>query len=220
MYDYFLFDLDGTLTDSGPGITNAAAYALNCAGISGYDPELLLRFIGPPLTDSFERYFGLSGDANTKAVTDFRVYYNTMGGKYENRIYDGIIELLEGLKSRGKALILCTSKAEPAALDITAHFGLDKYFLIQAGGVDVIRSTKDKVIAHALSELERLTGGYVKPYKLVMVGDREHDIFGAKANCIDSIGVLFGYGSFEELKAAGADHIVATPTDILKIADA
>lgn len=217
MYDYILFDLDGTLTDSGPGITNAVKYALGCAGISEYTDRQLLSFIGPPLTDSFERVFGMTGEENTEAVKNFRVYYNTMGGKFESRLYDGIQELFEGLTAMGKKLVLCTSKAEPAALEITSHYGLDKYFIFQAGGIDVVRSSKDRVIAHALKAVSGLEGHEIDLSRVVMVGDREHDIFGAAANGIDSIGVLFGFGSLDELTAAGAVHIAGSPGDILKL---
>ena len=133
-------------------------------------------------------------------------------GIYENEVYPGIENLLASLSEKGKKIILATSKPEPFAKEILRHFGLEKYFLFAAGStMDETRTNKAEVIEYALSEC-----GITDKSSVVMVGDREHDIIGANKNGIDSIGVLFGYGSREELENAGADYIAETVEDILK----
>jgi len=216
MYDYLLFDLDGTVTDSGPGITNAVRFALKEQNISPEDPSVLYRFIGPPLWDSFALYFQLTGEENKRAVADFRRYYNA-GGKYENAVYTGMEEVLRTASESGKTLVLCTSKPEAPAIDILRHFGLDRYFTLFSGGVDGIRSEKDEVIAYALELIEHHAGVPVDRSRILMIGDREFDILGARTHGLDSVGVLFGFGSREELTAAGATYLVETPMDLLSV---
>ena len=209
-YDVILFDLDGTLTDPGIGITNSVMHALKKYGIEVEDRASLYKFIGPPLIDSFEKYFGFSHEEAVKSVDYYREYYKDKG-IYENLVYDGIENLLVSLYEKGKKIILATSKPEPFAKEILRHFGLDKYFLFAAGStMDETRTNKAEVIEYALSEC-----GITDKTSVVMVGDREHDIIGANKNGIDSIGVLFGYGSREELETAGATYIAETVGEIL-----
>ncbi|MBQ2847177.1 MAG: HAD family hydrolase [Clostridia bacterium] len=210
-YSVVLFDLDGTLTDPGIGITNSVMHALKKYGIEVEDRAELYKFVGPPLIDSFERYYGFSHDEAVKSVAYYREYYRDKG-MFENSVYDGIEDLLKRLCEKGKNIILATSKPEPFAKEILRHFDLEKYFFFAAGStMDETRTNKADVIEYALSECL-----ITDKTSVVMVGDREHDIIGAKKNGIDSIGVLFGYGSREELESAGATYIAETVEDIEK----
>lgn len=209
-YEVILFDLDGTLTDPGLGITNSVMHALKKYGIEVADRTELYKFIGPPLIDSFEKYYGFSHEEAVKSVDYYREYYRDKG-IYENAVYDGIENLLKSLKEKRKKIILATSKPELFAKEILRHFNLEKYFFFAAGStMSETRTNKAEVIEYALSEC-----GITDKASVVMIGDREHDIIGAKKNGIDSIGVLFGYGSREELEAAGATYIAETVEDII-----
>lgn len=211
MYRYLLFDLDGTLTDPGLGITNSVMYALDKFGIHVDDRTSLYRFIGPPLMDSFERFYGFSPAQSERAVGYYREYFRETG-IFENKVYDGIPELLNALKEKEKTLAVATSKPEEFAVRILRHFGLYEYFEFVAGAtMDHTRCKKPDVMRYALEKL-----GVSDNSAAIMIGDREHDIIGAKENGLDSVGVLFGYGSCEELKQAGAVYIAETPEDILR----
>lgn len=217
MYDIILFDLDGTLTDPGEGITNSVAYALAKWGITEADRSKLYRFIGPPLKDSFMEYYGFTPEDADAAIVAYRAYFRDRG-IFENRVYDGIEELLKSLKAHSKTVVLATSKPEEFARRILVHFGLDGYFDLIAGAtMDSSRSRKGDVIAYALESLETEKGIAVSKTATVMVGDRHQDIRGAKENGLDSIGVLFGYGDRAELETAGATHIAPAVEDILSI---
>ncbi len=208
-YDVILFDLDGTLTDPAIGITNSVMHSLKKYGIEVVDRTELYKFIGPPLHESYEKFYGFSADEALRAVEHYREYYRVKG-IYENLVYDGIEELLVKLNENGKKVILATSKPEIFAREILRYFGLDKYFYYAAGAnLDGSRTDKAEVIAYALE-----AGGVSDKSSVVMVGDREHDIIGANKNGIDSIGVLFGYGSRAELENAGATYIAKTVCDI------
>ena len=212
MYDTVLFDLDGTLTDPGEGITNSVAYALSKYGIETKDKRELYKFIGPPLKDSFMKYYGFDEVKAEEAIAFYREYFRDRG-IFENRVYDDVKDMLTKLYADGKIIVLATSKPEKFALRILEHFDLRKYFSVVAGAsMDSSRSKKGDVIAYALSMCENIDKNTA-----VMIGDREHDIIGAKENSLKSIGVLYGYGDENELKTAGADHIVSTPKDILKL---
>ncbi len=208
-YELILFDLDGTLTDPGIGITNSVAYALNKYGIEVQDKTELYKFIGPPLIDSFMKYYGFSYEQAQEAVVYYREYYAETG-IFENRVYDGIEMLLLQLTDAGKRICLATSKPEPFAKMILEYFGLTQYFEYIAGAaMDETRTKKDEVIKYALEQCNLLGGSNV-----IMIGDREYDIFGAKTHGVDSIGVLFGYGSRAELESAGATYIAESVEDI------
>ena len=174
MFDTILFDLDGTLTDSGLGITKGVQYALGQMGYAVPPRESLFSFIGPPLHKSFQRHYGMDEAASVEAVRQFRVYYNQMGGILENEVYPGIRALLSELKQAGKRLMIATSKPQAAAELVMHHFGLDEFVPEIVGGTDdPSRNTKGKVIAWVLREYG------VNPGSVLMVGDREHDIHGA-----------------------------------------
>ncbi len=208
-----LFDLDGTLTDPALGITKSVAYALDAYGVAYESLDTLQPFIGPPLREQFMKYTGFDVETGEKMVKKYREYYSVTG-IYENRVYDGIPEMLEKLKAAGKTLAVATSKPEKFANIILEHFDIAKYFHLCAGAnMDNTRTNKAEVIEYALSEL----GVSDKKDSVVMVGDRMHDINGAKKNGLSSIGVTFGYGSKEELSECGADIIVDTVRELSEI---
>ncbi|WP_019318861.1 HAD family hydrolase, partial [Streptococcus mutans] len=194
MYQTILFDLDGTLTNPALGITNSLVYALEKFNIEVTDKKELYRFIGPPLQDSFENFCHFSKEDSLKAVDFYRDYFRHKG-LYENEVYQGIPDLLERLKAQGKKLLVATSKPERFARQILKHFELFDYFDLVAGAsMDGSRRLKGDVIAHALTsaQVSDLSAA-------IMIGDREHDIIGAKKNGLDAIGVLYGFGNREEL---------------------
>lgn len=208
MYKYVLFDLDGTLTDPAEGITNSVAYSLSRYGIEISDKSTLNTFIGPPLAESFQKYYGFSTLQSFDAVTKYREYYHDRG-IFENRLYDGIPELLSALKEKGARVIMATSKPTVFAERIAVHFGIDKYFDVIIGSeLDGSRVDKAEVIACALEKAGADNSC------AVMVGDRLHDVIGAKKNGLLSVGVLYGYGSCEELSESGADHIVSSVSEL------
>ena len=197
------FDLDGTLTDSGPGIANSVAYALKHFGISVGDRRELYPFIGPALMDSFMEYCGFSREQALEAIKKYREYF-VEKGMFENAVYPGIPELLAGLKKQGRRLAVATSKPEVFAQQILEHFGLSGYFQTITGScLDGSRSQKAEVIACTLERLGLGAGADV-----LMIGDRRQDIEGARACGLPAAGVLYGYGSAEELTQAGALYLV------------
>ena len=205
MYHTILFDLDGTLTDPGVGITSSVAYALQHYGITVSDRSELYRFIGPPLQDAFQEYYGFSKEQADEAVLFYRERFRSIG-IFENEIYPGIDEMLRDLKKAGKTLLLATSKPEEFANTILKHFHIDSYFSCVTGSTfDGKRAKKAEVIEEVFARC-----GITDKSGVVMVGDREHDIHGANATGLDSIGILYGYGCREEHEAAGATHIVET----------
>jgi phosphoglycolate phosphatase len=211
-FEHILFDLDGTLTDSGPGIINSVIYALERFNIKVADRNTLRSFIGPPLTDSFQRFLCSSREEAERAVVYFREYY-TDKGMFENTVYNGVPQLLATLLEHGMHPILTTSKAEVFAKQILEHFDLARYFELIAGScLDGTRVKKAEVIRYALESFE-----VTDLSKVIIVGDREHDVLGAKATGISSLGVLYGYGDREELEHAGADFIAETVADIGRI---
>ena len=210
-YDTVLFDLDGTLTDPGEGITNSVAYALRQFGIENTDRTQLYKFIGPPLKQSFMQYYGFSDQQAEEAVAQYRVYFAPKG-LFENKVYPGVPQLLAQLRAKGYKLLLATSKPEGFAVQILEHFGLLEYFDVAAGAtMDGSRVAKADVIAYALQK-----AGVTDRTRAVMVGDRLHDVEGAKAQGLACIGVLYGYGDAAELTAAGAAHLAATPAEVLQ----
>lgn len=222
MYDTILFDLDGTLSDPGIGITNSVMHALEHWNIRVKERSELYRFIGPPLLSSFEKFYGFSKEESREALKIYREYFSVKG-LFENDMYEGIEELLKELKARGKRVILATSKPELYARQILEHFGIDGYFdFIGGASMDEVRVAKADVIRYALESVGLLKAGEALlpedvRMKTVMIGDRFHDVEGAKANGLQTIGVLYGYGSREELEEAGAEHIAAEAADILTI---
>lgn len=211
-YKYVFFDLDGTISDSGPGIRNAVRYALDKYGMSESDEKKLNRFVGPPLYDSFSMFYGFSKERSVEAVKFFREYYVDTG-LYENTPYDEIENVLKTLKNLGKTLIVATSKPERLAVKILHHFGLSKYFDEITGATDdgsIIK--KDDVIKLAISRqnISDLSS-------CIMVGDRASDTIGARKVGMDSMGVLYGYGSLEEMTEVSPEYIAESVSDIAKI---
>ena len=208
-YKNILFDLDGTITDPGIGITNSVMYALKKYGIEVNDRTQLYKFIGPPLIDSFMNYYGFSKDEAKIAVEYYREYYREKG-IFENLVYDGFEDLLKRFKDNNKILIVATSKPEVFAKQILVHFDIFEYFTYVAGSnLDGTRVKKDEVIKYALESCN-----VTDLSKAIMIGDRKHDVIGAKKAGVDSIGILYGYGSKKELEEAGADYIVDTVAGI------
>ena len=194
-----LFDLDGTLTDSGEGIMNCARLALNTTGIPIPDDKTMRTVVGPPLEVSFAR-FGMKAEDIPNAIEVFRRRYTAVG-KYENFPYPGIHELLKKLKAQGHTLCVATSKPEVMALDIMNHFELASYFEMIAGAtLDRKRITKEDVITYLLNAMGN-------PENLLMVGDTQYDVIGARAHGIATIGVTWGYGEEETIRDAGAAAI-------------
>lgn len=209
-YDTFFFDLDGTIIDSSVGITNSVMYALKRFGIEETDRMSLYKFIGPPLTESFERFYGFDEEKAIEAVNVYREYYADKG-IFEIEVYEGIPETVKALKKAGKKVVVATSKPEIFARRIMEYIGLSEYFDYIAGmGMDGARNTKAEVIDYAM-EACQLT----EKEKILMIGDREHDVIGAKRIGIDCVGVLYGFGSQEEFEEAGATYIVEKATDVL-----
>ncbi|MBR0157289.1 MAG: HAD hydrolase-like protein [Clostridia bacterium] len=204
-FKYNLFDLDGTLTDPALGITNSVMHALEKTGLPVPPREELYRYIGPPLVFSFQTYAGMDEAAAEKALLYYRERFSA-GGLFENEIYPGIAELLEELKRGGGKVILATGKPEEFAAMILEHFGILKYFDFVAGNtLDEKRPEKRDVFGHILSRYPDISGD-----NTVMVGDRCYDIFAAKEFGVRSVGVLYGFGSEEELRNAGADAAADT----------
>ncbi len=202
-YKYLLFDLDGTLTDPAEGITRAVSHALSHFGIHIEDRTTLYPFIGPPLKDSFRDFYGFSDTQILIAEDKYREYFSEKG-IFENKIYPGIRELLASLEENEAQILLATSKPEVFAERILEHFHIREFFDFVGGAtMDGTRSGKKDVVRYVLDSAD-----IEKPSEAVMIGDRRHDIEGAQANSLDSIGVLWGYGNKEEFQKAAATYTV------------
>lgn len=208
-YENILFDLDGTLTDPRLGITRSVQYALNKMGIKENDLDKLTRFIGPPLAYSFQDFYGFDEKEAWQAVEFYREYF-AVKGIFENRVYEGIPELLQELYDCGLTLAVATSKPTVFAEKILRHFAIDKYFAAVVGShLDGSRVDKGEVIEETLKVL-----GIDDAGKAVMVGDRKHDIIGAHRNNVKAVAVGYGYGCEEEFRQAGADYVVWTVEEL------
>ncbi|MGR6835211.1 HAD family hydrolase [Syntrophomonas erecta] len=208
-YQTILFDLDGTLTDPKEGITKSVQYALNKSGIKVPEQDELVKFIGPPLVESFRKFFQLGHDQAWKAVEYYREYFSVRG-MYENEVYPGIDNLLKDLSEQGKCLAVATSKPTIYSERILEYFKLDKYFsLVIGSNLDGSRVVKKEIIEIAQAGKD--------PGQTVMVGDRMHDVVGAHHNGIDSIAVAYGYGSIEELTNADPTYLVKTVQELGKL---
>ena len=204
-----LFDLDGTLTDSGEGIINCAALALRHFGLPVPSREEMRVFVGPPLYETFQK-FGVPAEKTDEAIRVYRSRYIPTG-MFENTPYPGVKALLEALKSEGYTLYVATSKPEEMSVTILEKFGLAPYFdRICGASTDTSRSTKDAVIAYLLAQ----SGA---KEDMVMVGDTKYDVLGAKAHGIPTIGVSWGYGSVTEMMDAGAVAIADTTQQLLEL---
>lgn len=208
-YKYALFDLDGTLTDPAPGITNCIMYALRKFGITPPPREELYKLIGPPLLYSFRESFGLSENDAELALSYYRERFSDVG-LFENEMYSGIKELLSDLFLSGTKVILATSKPDVYSKRILEHFDIDRYFyFLAANTLDESRPEKSDVIAYAMESCK-----INAPHEAVMVGDRKYDILGGKQFGLRTVGVSYGFGGREELEKAGADEIADTAEEL------
>ncbi len=213
MYTTILFDLDGTITDSEEGIIRSVEYALQKSGIREYDRSNLLRFIGPPLRQSFQEYFGMTSEQAEQATAFYRERYIPIG-KFECSLYPGIAQLLQKLHRAGRKVVLATSKPESTAREILDHFSLTGYFTLIGGALmDGSRDTKESVLRYILD-----TG--VVTGDAVMVGDTRFDMEGAAAAGLPAIGVTYGFGSLEELTKGGAAAIAEDVPQLAALLDA
>ena len=203
-----LFDLDGTLSHSEPGICGTLKLALAEVGLPVPSDDLLRTAIGPPFTTGLPD-IGVPADRVDEVTVAYRSIYEDTG-LFDTTMYDGVADLLDELTDRGRTLCVATSKPETSALRVVEHFGLsDRFKVIGAASDDYLVHTKADVIASVLDRL-----GLVGGDEIVMVGDRRYDVEGAAAHGIDTIGVTWGYGSRTELQAAGAWAIVEQPSDV------
>lgn len=210
-YKHILFDLDGTLTDSKEGITKSISYALSKIGIQVSDLDTLEKFVGPPLSESFKEYYGLNEEEESDAIRYYREYFKDKG-ILENKVYDGIEELLIELKEKDFMLYVATSKPTVFAKIILDHFKLSNYFKgIVGSELDGTRSKKGEVIKHIINEFK------LNVEDVIMVGDRKHDMIGAFENEVANLGVTYGYGTKEELQKSGANYIAEEIRDISRI---
>ena len=213
MYEVVFLDLDGTITDSKPGVLTSVKYALRKMGKPIPSEAELNNFIGPPLVDSFEKYCGMNNEEANRATDIYREYYVGQDGLFDAVVYDGVEEMLKTLNAAGKRVIVATAKPEEMAQSVLAHFKLTQYFEYIAGAsMDETRNNKTAVIKYALE-----IGDITDLSQVVMVGDRHHDMEGAAANGIGSIGVLYGYGDEAELIGSGAGTLAATPQEAAAI---
>ncbi len=209
MYDLVLFDLDGTLTDPQVGITKSIQYALFRLGVPEDNPERLVSFIGPPLYESFKQHYSFDEPTALEAIEFYREYFSDTG-IYENAVYPKIPELLMHLADCRKTMGVATSKPTPFAEKILIHFDLREYFTFVAGSeLEPTGVSKSEIIRRALLKFRDIS-----KEKVIMVGDRKHDIYGARDNGIHSIGVTYGYGTVEELSAVHPTYLVDSVEDL------
>lgn len=218
---YILLDLDGTITDSGEGITKSVQYALEKLGIEERDEAVLKRYIGPPLNESFVRFHGMKEEDSLKAVAYYRERY-AVKGIYENKLFDGITDVLSGLKKEGYIVALATCKPEIYVPTILKHFNIEQYFDVAVGSEleGGKRRHKDDVIEEVLRQIMKkldINESDLVSVKAdsIMIGDRKDDVLGAKAVGIESIGLRYGFAEKDELENAGADYILENASDIL-----
>ena len=210
---HIIFDLDGTLTDSGEGIINSVLYAYEKMGLPLPAEGCRREFVGPPLSESFAAH-GVPAERIDEAIRTYRERYVGGGGKYENRVYDGIPELLENLKAAGCRLYVGTSKPEPVSNDILKKFDLHKYFDIIAGATeDLTRETKTQVLEYLVEQI----GTKSEDDELVMVGDTKYDVLGAADLSIPCIGVSWGYGDPSDMENAGAVGIAHNTEELFAL---
>lgn len=207
-FDGVIFDFDGTVSDTSEGIYNGVRYALKKMGFHELTEEQLATFVGPPLFDAFRYYFDIDEDTAHETIKAYREYYSVTG-LFESKVYDGMVDLFEALKERNIKIGIATGKPQPFAERLIAKFGIDKYFdTIVGQNFKITDSSKSQLITTAYKNMGLL------PERVCMVGDREFDIIGAKDAKITGIGILYGFGSREELENANADYIAPTVKDL------
>ena len=210
MYQYILFDLDGTLADTSEGILNSAQYSLKQCGIAEADRNKLKKFIGPPLKDTFMKLYSMDEEQATEATAKFREFYNEHG-KYQCKLYNGTEHLLKSLKEHGATLIVATSKPTVFSEEILSFLKIDQYFDgIIGSNLDNTRSKKGEIIGYILQEYN-----ISDKKSAVMIGDKSQDLTGAFQCGISAIGVTYGFGTLEELSSVTSEAILNSPSSIL-----
>lgn len=210
---HVLLDLDGTISDSSLGIGRSLRHAFEMCGYAAPTDEQIRAMIGPPFEMSFPK-IGIPADDVERVIEAYRVRYEDVG-LYENDVYTGIADMLTELRDAGHVISLATAKPQVTAIRIIEHFGLTDFFEVQAGATSEVgsaRRTKGEVIAYALARLGLPAAG--GDHRVVMVGDRDHDVEGASLHALPCLGVTWGFGSPEELLGAGAVALVDTPGDV------
>lgn len=243
-YKYLLFDLDGTLTDPKEGITTSIQYALKFFGIDEPDLDKLEPFIGPPLKDSFIKYYGFDEEKAETAIAKYREWFSPTG-IFQNKIYPGTGDMLAALKNEGKVLAVASSKPTVFVEKILNHFEIRQYFDVVVGSeLNGVRGSKEEVVEEALRQLsakcahdkdtaagsgeaaaacsekaaiDAATAIDIDKEHTAMIGDREFDVFGGKQHGLATVGVTFGYAGEGELEAAGADYIVNTVEELRRL---
>ena len=211
-YSVIAFDLDGTLTNPESGLIAGFKYALDAYGVKYESEESLKKFIGPPLQNAWVEEYGVSRETAVEMLLKFREFYNVYGW-WDNKPYDGVHKMLANLRSSGKRLIVATSKPEHIAKRVLKLFELDVYFdFIGGASTDLKRDTKEQVLSYALESVGCTDGS-----SAILVGDRKYDSEGARLCGIDSLGVLWGHGSREEIETSGFDLIASTPDDVVML---
>ena len=213
-YNYYLFDFDGTLCDTTPGIFNSVIYSLECFGIKETDMEKLNFFVGPPLFESYKTLYGVSDSDADWLIEKYRERYRIKAAE-ESTLYKGIPELLRQLKKKGKKIAVASSKPQFFVEEISKHWGIYEYYdFISAETFENKHSSKKELIEACLDFF-----GNPPHSEVLMTGDRFYDIDGAKDAGVDSAGAVYGFGTKEELANAGATYILYTPEDLLKTED-
>lgn len=210
MYQYLLFDLDGTLTNPKEGITRSVQHALRHFGIEVADPDTLTPYIGPPLIPSFIEFHGLTQEQAPEALQVYRQRFSTVG-LFENEVLNGVPEMLRALKQNGRFVAVASSKPEPYVIRILEHFDLLQYFdEVVGASMDEKRSAKKDIIEEALRRMGKAPGDR----DILMIGDRMHDVEGAQLCGLDSLGIYTGFASEGELEDAGATYVFHTIRDM------
>ena len=214
-YTHILFDLDGTLSDPKEGITGSVQYALKALGIDEPDADKLEPFIGPPLKDSFQEFYGLNEEQADFAVQKYRERFKDQG-IFENTLYPGMKELLKRLNEAGCVLAVASSKLEVSVTEILRYFAIGDCFEVTVGSEpDGRRSKKEEVVEEALHRF--FTDGKIPFDDIVMVGDRKFDIVGGKEYGLHQIGVTYGYAPEGELEEAGAEYLAHSVEELGRI---
>ena len=216
LYQYIIFDLDGTLIKSEEGLYDSITYALEKSGVHPGDRKDMKRMIGPVLWESFQKFYNMSAEEADRANTYFVEAYEKEG-IYNASVYEGVENMLETLQNAGRILLVVTAKPRDMAETVLNHTGIDQYFQAVIGPARGNKKTdKGSLLKEALSFLAKTGTDHFQKEQAVMVGDRMFDIQGAVETGIQSIGVLYGYGDRQELINAGATLLADTPADVVK----
>lgn len=204
----FYFDLDGTITDSQEGIINCVKYALESKGVYEEDYEKLKPFIGPPLINAFMEFYGFNEEDATYLLNKYRERFSTVG-MFENKLYDGVSDMLKSLKKLGHTLVVVTGKPEVYSREIIKHFGLDVYFSDVIGpSLSNTEEGKNELISRAIEKFGN---------NAVMIGDRKFDILGGKHHNLKTVAVTYGFGTFDELSGTNPDYLASSVKELYKI---